>query len=67
MTDNTQNTRFYSRYPAGWVGLEEHNFGKGESGIVPALHGDDNFKSRCMRLSDGKEKADLIMVEVIPN
>lgn len=57
----------YSRYLAALAGLEEHNFGKGGSGIYPPLHGDDNIKTRCMRLDDGKAEADLITVEIIPN
>lgn len=67
MTDNTQNTGFYSAYLAEYAGLEEHNYGKANSGIVPSLHGEDNIKSRVMCLSDGKGDADLITVEVIPN
>ncbi len=58
----------YSKYLAEFAGLEEHNFGKGGSGIMPQKHGvEDSVKGRCMRLSDGKEEADLITVEVIPN
>ena len=57
----------YSKYLAQYAGLEEHNFGKGGSGIIPQFHGDDNTKTRCMRLTDGKAEADLITVEVIPN
>ena len=72
MTDNQcivcgAVTGQYSRFLAEHAGLEEHNFGKGGSGIVPALHGDDNVKSRVMTLEDGKQEADLITVEVIPN
>lgn len=57
----------YSKYLAQYAGLEEHNFGKRGSGIIPKLHGEDNIKSRCMTLDDGKAEADLITVEVIPN
>ena len=57
----------YSKYLAQYAGLEEHNFGKGGSGIIPKFHGDDNIKTRCMCLTDGKAKADLITVEIIPN
>lgn len=73
MTDNVSLTKLglhcgnYSKYLAEYAGLEEHNFGKGGSGIIPKFHGDDNTKTRCMRLSDGKAEADLITVEVIPN
>ena len=72
MTDNVSlingiNCGNYSKYLAKYAGLEEHNFGKGGSGIIPKLHGDDNIKTRCMRLDDGKAEADLITVEVIPN
>ncbi len=67
MTDNAHGTGFFSKYLALFAGLEEHNFGKGSSGIVPALHGDDSVKTRVMRLDDGKQEADLITVEVIPN
>lgn len=67
MTDRTNIPGYYSRYLAKFAGLEEHNFGKAGSGIIPKLHGEDNVKSRCMCLSDGKAQADLITVEVIPN
>jgi len=67
MTDNSRNTGWYSGPLAELAGLEEHNFGKGNSGIIPALHKEDNVKSRVMRLDDGKAEADLITVEVIPN
>lgn len=73
MTDNVLklakgiNSGNYSKYLAEYAGLEEHNFEKGGSGIIPKLHGEDSIKSRCMRLSDGKEEADLITVEIIPN
>ena len=71
MTDNSgepaTTTGRYSKYLAEYAGLEEHNFGKGGSGIVPAFHGNDNIKTRCMRLDDGKADADLITVEIIPN
>lgn len=73
MTDNVSLTGRgmisgnYSKYLAEFAGLEEHNFGKGGSGIIPNLHDDDNIKTRCMRLDDGKEEADLITVEIIPN
>ena len=60
-------TGYYSRFLAEYAGLEEHNFGKGGSGIVPAIHGDDNIKSRVMTLDDGKAEADLITIEVLPN
>jgi len=73
MTDNVSvmgngmHCGAYSKYLAQYAGLEEHNFGKGGSGIIPKFHGDDNTKTRCMRLSDGKAEADLITVEIIPN
>ena len=68
MTDNSGDTGMYSKYLAEYAGLEEHNFGKGGSGIVPSIHGNvDNIKTRCMRLDDGKAEADLITVELIPN
>lgn len=72
MTDNTtllndRHCGHYSKHLARFAGLEEHNFGKAGSGIIPKFHGDDNVKSRCMRLSDGKADADLITVDVIPN
>ena len=68
MTDNSGDTGMYSKYLAEYAGLEEHNFGKGGSGIVPSIHGKvDNIKTRCMRLDDGKAEADLITVELIPN
>ena len=62
-----ERTGFYSQYLAAYAGLEEHNFGKGGKGIVPALHPEDSVKSRVMTLTDGKTEADLITVEVIPN
>ena len=72
MTDNVslingKNCGNYSKYLAQLAGLEEHNFGKGGSGIIPEVHGNDNIKTRCMRLDDGKLEADLITVEIIPN
>ena len=73
MTDNSGKdspfiTGTYSKYLAEFAGLEEHNFGKGGSGIVPAIHGKvDSIKTRCMRLDDGKADADLITLEIIPN
>lgn len=73
MTDNSGSdpsavTGMYSKYLAEYAGLEEHNFGKGGSGIVPSIHGTvDSIKTRCMRLDDGKAEADLITVEIIPN
>ncbi|MBQ8409445.1 MAG: SGNH/GDSL hydrolase family protein [Clostridia bacterium] len=73
MTDNSgQDSTFitgqYSKFLAEYAGLEEHNFGKGGSGIVPAIHGTiDSIKTRCMRLDDGKAEADLITLEIIPN
>ena len=73
MTDNSGKdsplvTGTYSKYLAEYAGLDEHNFGKGGSGIVPSIHGNvDNIKTRCMRLDDGKSEADLITVELIPN
>ena len=72
MTDNVSlingiNCGNYSKYLAKFAGLEEHNFGKAGSGIIPKFHEDDNIKTRCMRLTDGKLEADLITVEVIPN
>ena len=60
-------TGYYSAYLAELAGLEEHNFGKAGSGIVPSLHGEDSIKTRVMTLADGKAEADLITVEVIPN
>ena len=60
-------TGYYSGFLAEFAGMEEHNFGKGGSGIVPALHGEDSIKSRVMTLDDGKAEADLITVEIIPN
>lgn len=60
-------TGYYPLTLAELSGLEMHNFGKGGSGIVPALHDGDNTKTRVMRLEDGKAEADLITVEVIPN
>lgn len=66
-TNYTKKTGYYSGFLAKIAGLEEHNFGKGGSGIVPALHGDDNMKTRVMTLNDGKAEADLITVEIIPN
>ena len=56
----------FSRPLAKILELEEHNFGKPGSGIVGSLN-DDNIKSRCMRLDDGKAEADLITLEMIPN
>ena len=67
LTKNRVNSGTFSKYLAQFAGLEEHNFGKGGSGIIPKLHGADNVKTRCMRLTDGKAEADLITVEVIPN
>ena len=72
MTDNVKlingiNSGNYSKHLAKLAGLEEHNFGKGGSGIIAKFHGKDNIKTRCMRLDDGKAEADLITVEVIPN
>ena len=73
MTDNSGKnpqslTGMYSKYLAEYAGLEEHNFGKGGSGIVPSIHGTvDSIKTRTMRLDDGKADADLITVELIPN
>ena len=73
MTDNSGAdveipTGIYSKYLAELSGLEEHNFGKGGSGIVPAIHGKlDSIKTRCMRLDDGKADADLITLEIIAN
>ena len=67
LTKNGVNSGTFSKYLAQFAGLEEHNFGKGGSGIIPKLHDADNIKTRCMRLTDGKAEADLITVEVIPN
>ena len=73
MTDNVSlindgiNCGNYSKYLAKYAGLKENNFGKGGSGIIAKLHGDDNIKTRCMCLTDGKAEADLITVEIIPN
>ena len=67
MTDSS-GAGVFSKYLAKYAGLEEHNFGKGGSGIVAAAHDkDDNVKTRVMRLDDGKAEADLITVELIPN
>lgn len=66
-TSNTGITGYYTEKLAEMSGLIEYNFGKAGSGIIPSLHGDDNIKSRCMRMTDGKIEADLITVEVIPN
>lgn len=60
-------TGFYSEHLARLAGLQEHNFGKAGSGVVPVLHGDDSIKTRVMTLADGKAEADLITVELIPN
>lgn len=62
-----QKTGFYSGFLAQFAGLEEHNFGKGGSGVIPAIHGEDTIKSRVMTLNDGKAEADLITIELIPN
>ena len=60
LTDSSGAGKF-SRYLAEYAGLEEHNFGKGGSGIVAAQHDkEDNVKTRIMRLDDGKAEADLI-------
>jgi len=66
-TVNGGRTGYYTEKLSELSGLIEHNFGKAGSGIIPKLHGEDNIKSRCMRLSDGKAEADLITVEIIPN
>ncbi len=66
-TANSGRTGYYAEKLSKLSGLIEHNFGKAGSGIIPKLHGEDNIKSRCMRLSDGKAEADLITVEIIPN
>lgn len=66
-TENSGRTGYYSEKLSELSGLIEHNFGKAGSGIIPKLHGEDNIKSRCMCLSDGKAEADLITVEIIPN
>ena len=66
-SENSGRTGYYSEKLSELSGLVEHNFGKAGSGIIPKLHGEDNIKSRCMRLSDGKAEADLITVEIIPN
>ena len=75
MTDNVSTAMgvpgthcgHYSKYLAKYAGLEEHNFGRGGRGIVPALHKKENIKDTTMRLDDGKAEADLITVELIPN
>ncbi|MBE7001595.1 MAG: SGNH/GDSL hydrolase family protein [Ruminococcaceae bacterium] len=69
MTDNRGDIKsgYYSGFLAEMAGLEEHNFGKGGSGVVPSIHGQDSIKSRVMTLEDGKAEADLITVEIIPN
>lgn len=66
-THNSGRTGYYTEKLSELSGLIEHSFGKAGSGIIPKLHGDDNIKSRCMCLSDGKAEADLITVEIIPN
>lgn len=66
-TVNSGRTGYYTEKLSEFSGLIEYNFGKAGSGIIPKLHGEDNIKSRCMRLSDGKSEADLITVEIIPN
>ena len=66
-TNRSKKTGYYSGFLAAYAGLEEHNFGKGGSGIVPALHKKDSIKTRVMTLEDGKGEADLITVEIIPN
>ncbi len=66
-TKNRGRTGYYTEKLAEYSGLKEYNFGKAGSGIIPSLHGEDNIKSRCMCLNDGKAEADLITVEVIPN
>lgn len=40
---NGINCGNYSRHLAGFAGLEEHNFGKGGSGIIPKFHDDDSL------------------------
>lgn len=65
--NRTEKTGYYSDFLAQFAGLQQFNFGKGGSGIVPALHGQDSVKSRVMTLDDGKAEADLITVELIPN
>lgn len=62
-----EGTGKYAKPLAEMTGLTLKNYGKGGSGIIPALHGDDNIKTRCMRLADGKVNADLITIEIIPN
>ena len=62
-----ERTGYYSDYLAEYAGLEQHNFGKPGSGIVPALHGEDSVKTRIMNLADGKLEADLITLETIAN
>lgn len=65
--ENSGRTGYYTETLSKLSGLEEHNFGKAGSGIIPKFHGDDNIKTRCMCLTDGKAEADLITVEIIPN
>ena len=73
MTDNATLTPggfhcgTYSKFLAQYAGLEEHNFGKGGSRIVAREENEDNTKTRCMRLSDGKAEADIITLDIIPN
>ena len=62
-----EGTGKYAKPLAEMAGLTLKNYGKGGSGIIPALHGDDSIKTRCMRLTDGKANADLITIEIIPN
>jgi hypothetical protein len=61
-----EGTGKYAKPLAEMAGLNLKNYGKGGSGIIPALHGSDSIKTRCMRLTDGKANADLITIEIIP-
>lgn len=65
--DDNSGTGHYSHYLAKYSGLIQHNFGLGGSGIIPSLEHGGTIKSRTMTLEDGKQEADLITVEIIPN
>ena len=59
-TKNRGRTGYYTEILSKLSGLKELNFGNGGSGIIPKFNGDDNIKTRCMCLTDGKAEADLI-------
>ncbi len=48
-------------------GLKVHNFGIPGGCLTPDGYGKGNVKSAVMTLADGKEDADLITLEVLPN